>query len=98
MPAGRFGLFFFGDGQVNVPLAGSLGRLCVGGQLRRLPVIQAEVLFGSASYTLDFAATGNNASVIGPGSVWNVQYWFRGVSGGVATSNTSDGLSVTFGP
>lgn len=92
LPAGQFGIYFFGPDQVNQPLTGSVGRLCVGGSILRLPIIQADPLFGTAAYNFDFTGT-TTESMITAGSVFNFQFWFR--DGG--TSNTTNALSVEFG-
>lgn len=91
LPAGQFGLFFFGPDQVNEALPGTLGRLCVGGTIVRLPIIQASAVFGSADYALDFTGS-TPESAITAGSVFNFQLWFRDIG----SSNTTDALSVEF--
>ena len=96
VPAAQFGLFFFGPDQTDVPLVGSEGRLCVGGTLNRLPIVQADPLFGTAVYDLDFTDVTTSAPLITGGSTWNFQFWFRDNVGGMPTSNTTNGLSVVF--
>lgn len=95
VPAGQFGIFFFGPGQIDVPLTNSQGRLCIGGQIRRTTPVQADPFFGLASLSVDLTAPPQTA--ITPGSTWNFQFWFRDVVAGQATSNTSNGVSVEFG-
>ena len=75
---------------------GSEGRLCVGGTLNRLPIVQADPLFGTAVYDLDFTDVTTSAPLITGGSTWNFQFWFRDNVGGMPTSNTTNGLSVVF--
>ena len=93
VPAGQFGIFFFGEQQDSTPLAGSSGILCVSSPLFRLPVVQADPFFGSVFYTLDFTDISSNASMISAGSTQNFQLWFRDLG----TSNTTDGIAVEFG-
>ncbi len=98
MPGGAFGYYFFGDGQTQSPLGGSMGLLCVNGTaVFRLPPIQSDPFFGSAFYQLDFTDPATNAVNITAGSTWNFQMWFRDAIGGQATSNTTDALEVQFG-
>jgi len=97
VPNSSFGLFFFGNQQVQQPIPGSQGVLCVAGTTFRLPIVVADPFFGSAFYALDFTNTGTAAPQITAGSTWNFQYWHRDAVGGVATSNTSNALQVTFG-
>ncbi|MEZ6016334.1 MAG: hypothetical protein R3F49_14550 [Planctomycetota bacterium] len=96
-PAGSFGLFFFGNVQVQQPIVGSQGNLCVAGTTFRLPIVQTDTFFGTVAYPMDFTSPGTNAQVITGGSTWNFQFWHRDAVGGSATSNTSNGLSVEFG-
>ncbi len=91
IPNGQFGLYFFGPDQINTQLTGSLGRLCVGGSILRLPIVQADPIFGTAAYSFDFTGS-SSESMITAGSVFNFQLWFR--DGG--TSNTTDAVSVEF--
>lgn len=97
LPPGTFGLFFFGPGVDNAPLAGSQGPLCVMGPLNRLPVVQADPAFGTASYLLDFTDPQAPENQITAGSSWNFQQWFRDAGPGGPTSNTTDAILVTFG-
>ena len=96
VPNAQFGLFFFGPMQADLPFPTGAGRLCVGGNLRRLPVVQSDPFFGTAFYALDFTDTQTTAPLIRGGSRWNFQFWFRDSVGGQATSNTTDGITVLF--
>jgi Zn-dependent metalloprotease len=95
-PVASFGLFFFGSTQVQQPIPGTPGILCVGGSPLRLPVVQTDQLFGTVVYALDFTNPATNAQFITAGSTWNFQFWHRDAVGGVATANTSNGLNVQF--
>jgi len=97
MPAGSFGLFFFGDQQTQVPISGSQGILCVGGSQFRLPPVQSDPLLGLASYQVDFTDPSTNGQQITGGSTWNFQMWHRDSAAGQVTSNTSDALQISFG-
>jgi len=97
MPAGSFGLFFFGDQQTQVPISGSQGILCVGGSQFRLPPVQSDPLLGLASYRVDFTDPFTNGQQITGGSTWNFQMWHRDSAAGQVTSNTSDALQISFG-
>ena len=94
LPSNSFGLFFFGDTQVQIPITGSMGNLCVSGTTLRLPPVQADI-FGGTVYTLDFTGS-TNAVMIASGSTWNFQHWYRDAVGGSVTSNTTGGLEVPF--
>ncbi len=88
---GQFGLFYFGPLQASIPFGDGLR--CVDGQIRRLPVLQTDVL-GAASHAVDF--TTYPASDITANSTWYVQYWFRDTPAGGAGFNLSDALEATF--
>ena len=77
---------------------GSSGNLCLGGQLYRLSNFVSSS-GGSGQVALPLPYGGLPAGLtIEIGSEWNFQYWFRDQAGGVATSNTTDGISVVFAP
>jgi len=90
---GQFGIFYFGPNQVSAPFGH--GVRCVGGQTRRLPVLQADI-FGDAILALDFTTA--PASDITADSTWNFQFWYRDPAAAGATFNLSDGLEITFCP
>jgi hypothetical protein len=93
-PANQPGLFFFGDGERDVPFGN--GRLCVGAPLFRLnPPVTAD---GSGRVERHVDFTQGSASQITAGSTWNFQFWYRDPAGGGAFYNTSDALSATFRP
>ncbi|MEM6572044.1 MAG: hypothetical protein AAF957_26750, partial [Planctomycetota bacterium] len=90
---GVFGLFVYGDGEVNVP-AGD-GTRCVGGNIWRLAILQSDV-FGNAALALDIANPPNPAAQITAGSTWLFQYVYRDVVPGGTGFNYSDALRVCF--
>ncbi len=98
---GTFGLFYYGDTQIQVPFGEGLR--CVGAGsnaiFRLLPVTAADG-FGANSRALDLGAPPANAGAgaITPGSTWNFQYWFRDPMGGPEGFNLTDGLAVKFCP
>jgi len=93
-PAGEFGIFFYGDAQVQNSLGD--GTICVGGTLKRLSAVQVDV-FGFTEYQLDFTDLPPGGD-IEPGSNWNFQFWYRDSAAAGSGFNFSDGLSVVFCP
>ena len=89
-PRGVNGFFLYGSQRAHQALGN--GFLCVGGQLRRLPVIQTNQT-GAATWSFDAAGSPANITV---GSKWDFQFYFRDVPGGGALFDLSDGLEVTF--
>jgi len=96
---GSSGLFFYGAGQAQAPLAD--GTLCVGGGglgiLRLAPPIVLDAA-GAGSRFVDLSAppAAGGPGAILAGSTWNFQFWYRDPAGGPHGSNLSDGLEVTF--
>ena len=99
LPSNSLGYFLFADGQGFVPgFGGSQGNLCLGGAIFRLSsFVQNSGTGGQVALPLPFTGLPPGAS-FDPGDTWNFQYWFRDAVGGSATSNTTDGMSVTFLP
>jgi hypothetical protein len=97
-PPLKFGVFFYGAAQAQIPLGE--GSLCVGGQVQRLqpPVLTDQQ--GDTMLPIDFtmAPFNSGAFAVTPFSTWNFQFWFRDPLGGPAGFNFSDGLEVTFCP
>ena len=97
-PALKFGVFFYGAGQTQVPLGEGL--LCVASPVQRLqpPVLTDQQ--GSTLLPLDFASPplSGGPLPVSPFSTWNFQFWYRDPLGGPAGFNFSDGLEVTFCP
>ena len=94
LPSNSFGIYFFGPDQTQQPLVNSQGTLCVAGSILRLPAIQADNI-GGAFYSFDFNGSSNENQIQG-GTTMNFQLWYRDAVSGMATSNTTDGLSVQF--
>ncbi|MEM9382858.1 MAG: choice-of-anchor R domain-containing protein [Planctomycetota bacterium] len=102
MPTQSFSFFLASrmQGFVAMP-GGSAGNLCLGGSIGRLVgpgQIQNSGLSGSVELPLDLTQTPTPTGFVSVqvGETWNYQCWFRDVSGGAATSNFSDGLSIVF--
>lgn len=92
VPAGQFGLFFYGPVQAQVPLGD--GILCVGGSLTRVrPIIAADPMGGLRT---DVDLSGPNGAPIAPGGTHHFQAWFRDPAGGPAGSNLSTAVSIQF--
>jgi hypothetical protein len=92
-PMGTPGLFFYG--QAAAQTAFGNGFRCIGGQLFRLPVTNADI-FGNAQHALNFQ--GPLPAPISAGQNWRFQFWYRNPAGGGAGFNLSDGLHVPFCP
>ncbi|MAF67090.1 MAG: hypothetical protein CMJ84_15710 [Planctomycetes bacterium] len=96
VPAGQFGIFFYGSVAVEVPFGN--GVRCVetgnGEPFRLYPAVPTAP--GVMTYELDLEDPPVPAAQIHPGSTWYFQAWFRDPAGGGATFNTSDGYRITF--
>ena len=102
MPPAVFGLFIVSMQQdfVMNP-GGSAGNLCLGGAIGRYigpGQIQNSGAMGEISLLLDLTSVPQPNSFVSvqSGETWNFQAWFRDTSMGLATSNFSDGLEMTF--
>ena len=102
LPSNSFGFFLCSmtQGFVSNP-GGSQGNLCLGGSIGRYVgpgQIKNSGTAGSFDLTIDLAQTPQpTGSVsVAPGDTWNYQTWYRDAVGGVATSNFTDGLTITF--
>ena len=102
LPNSAFGFFITSltQGNTSNP-GGSAGILCLGGQIGRYVgpgQIKNTGATGGFRLTLNLAAiptpSGPTPAVIG--QTRNFQAWHRDVSGGSATSNFTNGLTVTF--
>jgi hypothetical protein len=91
-PAGVNGIFFLGQTPTETPY--QAGVLCIHPPFARLSPAVMTSPGGMASRALDFALW--PASTIEPGSVWNMQFWYRDPSMAIGTTNFSDGLRVVF--
>ena len=90
----QFGLFFFGDTQIELPFGN--GFRCVGGAgVFRLPVTRFDAV-GNVTQAVDLRTP--PGSVITAGATWNFQFWYRDPLGGGASFNLSDGLQAQFTP
>lgn len=81
-----------GGSQGNLCLGGSIGRYVGPGQVKNSGTT------GSFSLVLNLNQTPTPSGFvsIAGGQTWNFQSWFRDAVGGVATSNFTDGLSISF--
>ncbi len=89
-PPNAFGVFFVGSQVTNSPLGN--GRLCIGGPLTRVGLVQADP-GGFGVRQVDFAAL---STQVLPGMEWYFQAWHRDTFG--ASFNTTNGVSVIFCP
>ncbi len=100
LPVGTIALPIFSRTTASVPMAGGgIGTLCLGGSIGRgFPV--NIVTFASTDIEVPVFTnaipqpTGSVAALAG--DTWHAQVWYRDVASGVATSNFSDAVSVTF--
>lgn len=99
LPTLSLGYFIFSETQgFSTGLGGGQGNLCLSGGIFRLSnFIQSSGFTGQVNFPIPFSGLPSAAS-INAGESWNFQYWFRDASGGAATSNTTDAVSVTFLP
>lgn len=102
IPNNAFGFYLTSTTQGNVANpGGSAGNLCLGGAIGRY-VGPGQILnsgtSGSLSLVLDLTQhpTPTGFVSVAPGQSWHFQAWFRDVATGVATSNFTDGLRVSF--
>ncbi len=97
-PPNKFGLFFYGPDQTNVPFGN--GIRCVGGSLVRLSPAELTDALGNYSRPLDFLSPpmSGGPGLVLPGSRWNFQFWFRDPVPGGAAFNVSDALTVPVCP
>jgi glucose/arabinose dehydrogenase len=91
-PPVEFGLFFYGQGETQVPLGN--GFRCIASSIHRLPVVQTSPA-GVARFHFDVNAPPH---VVTAGRTWNFQFWYRDPAGGGAFFNASNALSVPFCP
>lgn len=99
VPANQFLLFILSDTPDFSPgFSGSQGNLCVGGSIVRLNnFLQNSGAAGQATLPIPYGSL-PPGTVLEIGETWYFQAWFRDTVGGVATSNTTGGLQVTFAP
>ncbi|MEM1450829.1 MAG: hypothetical protein AAF957_21550 [Planctomycetota bacterium] len=102
LPTNSFSFFLASQTQGSIANpGGSEGTLCLGGAIGRFVgagQIQNSGANGEVGLTVDLTQipqpTGSVSVAVG--QTWNFQGWFRDSVGGTATSNFTDGLSVTF--
>lgn len=103
LPNASFGYFLVSTERASVPGAGgSSGRLCLGGAIGRYAgnVLQAGAT-GDVALALDLMSVPNplGSFAVAANSTLNFQYWYRdAIAGGGATSNYSNGHSLTMRP
>jgi len=102
MPNNAFGFYLTStqQGFIANP-GGSAGNLCLSGAIGRYVgpgQIKNSGATGSFSLVLNLNQTPQPSGTvaIAAGQTWNFTTWYRDVVGGTATSNFSNGLSVTF--
>jgi len=102
LPTNAFGYFLTSRTQGLVPQpGGSLGVLCLGGSIGRYTgpgQIQNSGAAGSFDLLLDLTQTPTPTGLVAvaAGETWNFQAWHRDAVGGVAVSNFTNGLEITF--
>lgn len=101
LPYHRFGYFLMGPGHDFVPFfGGSNGILCLAMPLYRFNIPpKGEILNTGNTGTVAFRPHLTNLPgnvVFHAGETWSFQLWFRDVLGSVNTSNTTDGVDVTW--
>ncbi len=99
LPTNSLGYFLFASGQGFTPnFGGSSGNLCLSGGIFRLSnFVQSSGGAGQVSLPMPYGGL-PGGNVFDIGDSWNFQYWFRDQSGGMPTSNTTDGINITFAP
>ncbi|MDG1051179.1 MAG: hypothetical protein P8R46_13305 [Planctomycetota bacterium] len=102
LPANSFAFYLAGQvqGFVANP-GGSQGNLCLSGSIGRYVgpgQIQQANAAGTISLAIDLTQVPQPTGFVSAaaGDTWNFQAWYRDAIGGSATSNFTDGLSVTF--
>lgn len=93
LPVGQTGIFFAGQNQLLPPVGMGSGWRCIASPLFRFPV-SLTCSPGSVVRKLDLGNLPGTMSVVS-GQTMNFQFWFRD---GASTTNTTDGLAVTFTP
>ncbi|MCP3920167.1 MAG: PQQ-dependent sugar dehydrogenase [bacterium] len=97
VPQFEFGYYLMSTTRDQIPLTGSQGDLCLGQPLVRFV---GDVLNSGAQGRLDFTPDLTalpQGTVVQAGDTWHFQSWFRDHVPAL-TSNTSNGVSITFCP
>ncbi len=98
LPTNQFGFFIASEDRAFVGnFAGSDGNLCLGQPLFRWYASLSNAgVGGGLQYSTDLT-TFPQAMTVNPGETWHFQYWTRDANP-LNTSNTSNGVSITFTP
>ena len=100
LPQNAFGYFIASQTTSFVAgPGGSQGNLCLGGSIGRyIGDVASSGAGGCLLLTLDLDAVAqpNGSVAVAPGDTWNFQAWFRDSAGGIATSNFTEGLEISF--
>jgi hypothetical protein len=97
-PPLKFGIFFYGANQAQLPVGD--GQLCVALDVQRIQPLVITNQSGAAVLPVDFTspAFSSGAFAVAPFSTWNFQFWYRDPQGGPSGFNFSNGLEATFCP
>ncbi len=100
LPQQSSGLFLVSPSRATIlQPGGSAGVLCLGApQGRFMQQVVNSGSSGSVSIDVDLMSLPRPTGPIAvqPGDTWNFQLWYRDTAGGVATSNLTDAVEVTF--
>jgi len=101
LPINQFGYFLLSNTiGFDVGFGNSQGNLCLGAPLIRLNRAGFnEVVFSGTTGTAKIQPSLLSlpqGTVISPGETWYFQCWFRDVVGGSFTSNTTDGIAISW--
>ncbi len=96
LPTNEFGYFLCSDSTTFVPgFSGSQGNLCLGAPIVRFAGdVVSSGIYGDVTLDPDLSDL-PMGTVFQPGETWYFQFWFRDKNPG-QTSNTSNGIAVTF--
>lgn len=93
-PPSSMAMFYYGANATQTPFGN--GFQCVGGSLFGLSMIDLNAS-GAGFEPVDYSSL-PSAGQIAAGSTWRFQCQYRDAAGGGAGFNTSDALSIAFGP
>lgn len=99
VPPNATGYFLSSMSTGSVMPPGSQGILCLSGNIGRFisPVLMVSPHGRTLGRFIDtLALPGNPPAAALPGQTWYFQAWFRDQVGGIATSNFSDAVAITF--
>ena len=95
LPTNQIGMFIYGANEYYKSLGD--GQLCVGPKVFRIKPVVSTGFTGSVALALNYGALPSGGQVTAF-STWHFQLWYRDPAGGLAGSNTTSGLKVTFCP